>query len=108
MTKFVNLTPHTVSIVNADNEIIREFPSVGVARCATQAEVVREIDGIPVSTVVFGEVNGLPEPQEDTVYIVSMLVAQAVKRSDVVGPDSGPTAYRVNGQIIGVRGFTQY
>lgn len=107
--KVINLTPHTIKVVNDANEVIREYPASGmVARAATIAETVGNIDGIPVKHIAFGEVQGLPDPQDGVVYLVSMVVAQAVKRPDVIAPDTGPTAYRENGQIVGVRGFTQY
>ena len=114
MTTIINLTPHTVNIVNPDNEIVHSYPSAGVARVATKSEVVGGVDGIAISRTTFGEVIGLPEPSEGNIYIVSMVVAQAVSgRLDVVAPDSGPTAYRYSGgpqkgQIIGVRGFVKY
>ena len=108
MANIINLTPHTVKVVNDKNEVIREYTSAGIARAATTAEVVAEVDGIPVRKTVFGEVQGLPDPQPDTFYIVSMVVAQAVRRHDVIAPDSGPTAYRENGLIVGVRAFAQY
>ena len=67
-----------------------------------------EIDGISVVRTKFGEVQGLPEP-DGNIYIVSMVVAQAVSgRSDVIAPDTGPTAYRENGLIVGVRQFARY
>lgn len=80
----LNFTPHTITVVNQDNEIIREYPSVGVARVSTTSQQVGEVDGISISKTAFGEVVGLPEPAEDTVYIVSMVVAQAAHRSDLV------------------------
>ena len=42
---------------------------------------------IPINRVKLGEVTGLPGPQANTVYLVSLIVAQAVKRSDVLTVD---------------------
>jgi hypothetical protein len=112
--QIINLTPHTITVVNAENEIIRQYPSAGVARAKTIAERINEVDGIPVMATTFGDVEGLPEPQDGVTYIVSMVVAQAARyRADVVAPDTGPTAYRhaegpQKGQIIGVRAFVRY
>jgi hypothetical protein len=109
MTKIVNMTPHTITIVDSDNQIIREYPSAGVARVSTTSEITGEIDGIPVVKTSFGEVVGLPEPDGESIYIVSMPVSQATKgRTDIIGPDTGPTAYRIDGKIIGVRQFARY
>ncbi|RME25645.1 MAG: hypothetical protein D6800_07370, partial [Candidatus Zixiibacteriota bacterium] len=42
-----------------------------------------------------GDVEGLPDPQDGTVYLVSSMVLSAVRgRRDVVAPDTGPTAIR--------------
>lgn len=111
--KFVNLTPHTVNVVDADgNNILSVAPSGNVARVATQQTVVGNIAGIDIARTVFGDVDGLPAPQPDTVYIVSTLVLQALKdagisRDDVVAPDTSPqSAVRnADGQIIGVKQF---
>lgn len=107
--QIINLTPHTIKVVDVNNQVIREYPASGiVARAATIAEAVGEVDGIAVKHTAFGEVQGLPEPQDGVIYLVSMVVAQAVKRLDIIAPDTGPTAYRENGLIVGVRNFTQY
>jgi hypothetical protein len=80
-----------------------------VARATSNTEVVGEVNGIEVVKSTFGSVTGLPEPAEDTIYIVSLLVLQALKgqRTDVVGPDTGPeSAVRdADGRIVGVKRF---
>jgi hypothetical protein len=107
--KIVNLTPHTINVRIGDNDV--SFPPAGtVARVATTSEVVAHVDvspGVtaPIARQAFGEVTGLPEPESGTLFVVSVLVAQAAKRPDVVSPDTGPTAIRENGQIVAVRGF---
>ena len=107
--KIVNLTPHAITLVGEDGSVIATFPPSGVvARVATSTEVVGSLMGAPVKHTIFGEVEGIPAPQEGTVYLVSTLVAQAAKRSDVVSPDTGPTAVRENGQVVGVRGFQSF
>ena len=59
--------------------------------------------------VLYGEISGLPEPSADVIYITSLVVAQRASRSDVVSPDSGPTAIRnENGQVIAVRALNRY
>jgi hypothetical protein len=108
MSKIVNLTPHTIKIVNSDNEIIREYPSQGLARVSTTSEVIGEIDGIPVVRTAFSGVSGLPEPDGESVFIVSTPLAMACRdRDDLISPDTGPSAYRVDGQVSGVRNFAR-
>jgi hypothetical protein len=48
-----------------------------------------EIDGIPIESVIYGEIEGLPEYQEEVYYIVSGLVAAAaakIGRVDCLAP----------------------
>ena len=125
--KVVNLTPHSINFILPYNieigqdelgtpEYVTEErsyslpPSGTVARCNVDREkkdkIIDEIDGweitIPVTKTRFGEVEGLPEPQEGTIYIVSNLVAQAVPdREDVFFPDD--IVRDSQGNVIGCR-----
>jgi hypothetical protein len=108
----VNLTPHEISLANEAGEIITTVPPSGVvARVQTTQETVGAIDGFSVVKTSYGQVENLPEPQEGTIYVVSLLVLQAlqaagVSRPDVVGPDTGPTCVRsADGKIAAVRRF---
>lgn len=111
----INLTPHKVVVIAEDenrNPYVYEFPPSGtVARVSSTQTEVELIGNIPIVKTEFGEVEGLPDPQPDTIYIVSSLVAQALsgKRNDVVSPDTGPTAYRdEEGRITAVRRFQRW
>jgi len=110
--KVVNLTPHDVNIVNEAGEIIASFPKSGiVARVATTKQVVGEIDGIPIKAVKYGAIENLPEPDGESMFIVSMVVASAASaRDDLICPDTAPdaTVRDKNGQITGVRNFARY
>jgi hypothetical protein len=119
--KIVNLTPHEINIImpnvwdmkgipnlqmNIDHgtgTVTITIPASGIiARCRTERKTVSNVDGIPVTSTIFGEVEGLPEPKEGTIYIVSSLVAQACKdRNDVFIPDD--TVRDEEGKIIGCR-----
>ena len=109
MSKLVNLTPHTVTIVK-DGVPVLDIPSTGIARCKVSRVQVRtlEVNGveIPVNETVFGEVYGLPSPEEDTVFIVSRPVISAIRkggdnRDDLVSPDD--TVRDDKGVIIGAK-----
>lgn len=107
--KIINLTPHTVTLV-CGNKTVDIQPSGQVARVSATAQQVGTvtIDGFdfPVVKTVFGEVTGLPEPQEDTVYIVSTLVLNAAQgRNDLVAPNTGAAIRDADGKIVGVPGF---
>lgn len=110
MMQLINLTAHPIHIANEDGRIIRTIePSGIVARVAVEQTIIGEVDGIPVVETRWGAVEGLPEPQKDVVYVTSTIVLQAAKaagRTDVVSPDTGPTAVRdEEGRIIAVRRF---
>ena len=104
----VNLTPHALNLMpEGPNGPTTTIPPSGqVARCATsrvQVDTVT-VDGItvPVNQTRFGEVSGLPDPQPDTIYVVSALVAQAVPdRQDVFIVDDAVRDEQ--GRIIGCR-----
>jgi len=91
---FLNLTPHTVAIV-VDGETI-SLPSSGIARVRTLETPAGDIEGIPTIKRTFGKVQGIPDPEEGVTIIVSSMVLSAMEenRSDVVAPDTGPTAIR--------------
>lgn len=91
--RLVNLTPHPVVIVGLSGERIEIAPEPEPARLEEFEEERPSIlvDGAPVRAVAkwMGELEGLPEPQPGTLYIVSMLAAQRaweMGRHDVVAP----------------------
>ena len=100
--KFVNLTPHAISL-NCGTT----FPPSGiVARVSTRHT---PFDGDGIAELSFGEVADLPDPEEGTIYIVSGLVASAAKRADVVSPATGhpDTVRNEKGHIVSVPGFVR-
>lgn len=112
---FVNLTPHEINldIDGAKFGISPTQPSARVSQTNISAYPVWEDTfgfSVPVSHPVYGEIENLPEPVKNKIYIVSAMVAQLVPhRPDVFSPDSGPTAIRNDkGQIQGIRGLVSY
>lgn len=111
--KIVNLTPHTVNIIDEKGNVTRSYePSGTVARVSTVSQEVGTLDGVPVVRTSYGDVEGLPDPQNGTVYLVSLVVGQALagKRDDIYGPDTSPeSVVRDNqGQIVGVRRLVKF
>jgi len=104
----VNLTPHALNLMPAGptGPVVTIPPSGLVARCAVdrvQVDTVT-VDGIviPVNRTQFGAVTGLPDPQPDTIFVVSALVAQAVPdRQDVFITDDAVRDDQ--GRLIGCR-----
>lgn len=108
----VNLTPHALTI-----EGVGTLPASGqIARVSTVRMGMGDRGGVRVTLQNLGQVEGLPASQPDTIYIVSGMVLDALKRqvaqvgasragADVFAPDTGPDAIRENGQIVAVRGL---
>ena len=84
MMKFVNLTPQKVNIYGKDKKLLLSVEPENVSANCTQKKVICGYVGeVPVYHTVFGQVFDVPMPKENTIYIVSQDVANAVKRSDV-------------------------
>lgn len=112
----VNLTPHAIVYQRDDGSRVTYAPSGQVARVST-------VQGAPVKTAlpfkvlnapVRGPIEGLPimNYKCDKVYIVSGMVADALRtsgnlRPDVFSPGTGPQdgAIRENGQVVAVTCF---
>ncbi|TCJ98224.1 UNVERIFIED_ORG: hypothetical protein BDK47_11810 [Anoxybacillus amylolyticus] len=111
--KVVNLTSHTVRVVDDKGRSLLVVPPSGTtARVTTQQAVVGSVAGVDVVRTVFGSVEGLPDPQDGVVFVVSTLVLQALKsagvdRTDVVSPDTSPASVVRDdkGQVVGVKRF---
>ena len=120
----VNLTPHAINLYEDDlsgSELLAVVePSGKVARCKVEKVETGEISyingknsrttnnmsGVKLYKTVFGEVADLPDPVEGTIYIVSMLVRQAVPhRDDLYSP--GELIRNEAGQPIGCYGLTR-
>lgn len=87
---YVNLTPHPIAIYgnNSVEDGPRETipPSGTVARLAT-IELGTSNSGTAVYELVeYGKAHGLPPKQDGTDYIVSLVVALAVHRDDLLAP----------------------
>ncbi len=117
MTKFINLTPHPVTLFNEVGEhvlTIDPMPTMRTPRVYQRnircgEAVTYNIDDdkiiVPLYRSEFGEVTNLPPAQKDTIYIVSRMVRQAVQgREDVVCP--GIALRDETGAIIGAKGLS--
>lgn len=116
MKNVINLTPHGIRIAMSDESYVDFDASGQVARVSSKEVSGDELHAvtignaryehtaIPTVKMEYGTVEGLPEPIEGTVYIVSgMVLAQVPHRKDVYAPNTGGTAIRENGQVFAVR-----
>lgn len=110
MTKIINLTPHAINLMAEDGSIIATFASQGVARATSSRAAIDTVNingvSININRTSFGMVENLPEPEADTLYIVSALTAKAAPdRTDLIAPDD--TIRDDTGRIIGCRAFAK-
>lgn len=101
----VNLTPHALSFNDG-----RVLEASGTIARVSSSYTSFDKDGICEQT--FGNVQGLPEPVDGTLYVVSALVLSAAKgsgRNDIVAPATGhPECVRNEaGQIVSVPGLVR-
>ena len=106
MAKFINLTAHEINIRTAKGKFVNIPASGIIARVASETKVVDTLDGIPITSMVFGDVYGLPNPEPDTYYIASLMVAKAAGRSDVLVP--AETLRDGSGRICGCKSLGIY
>lgn len=103
--KIVNLTPHTITLVTESGNIVVD-PSGTLARVRATTVRIGEVDvngiKVPLTSTRYSNVEGLPAPEEGTLYIVSSLVAGRVtERDDVVIPNESVRDDK--GRIIGCK-----
>lgn len=100
---FVNLTPHAINFCDSEGKtVLTVNPSGSLARVSCKSMTIGEVDGIPVTTNSYGEVEGLPAPEEGVIYLVSSLVASRVpERDDVFIPND--SVRDSQGRIVGCK-----
>ena len=104
--KIINCTPHAVHILDfactqynpvhkgfdliGTKTILHEFPPSGIVpRCLTKERNEEPINGVPIASIEFGNIDGLPDEEPDTMLIVSAIVANAGRakgRKDLLVP----------------------
>lgn len=104
--KIINLTPHDIHIVDNAGNVVRTYPASGeVARIKMTTEQAGVLpDGTPLSKTEFdpSTIEGLPAPQDNTRYIVSVLLKNACPdRSDLLVP--AEQVRDEKGRIVGCR-----
>ena len=100
---FINLTPHEIHEVTS-NLTLPACPTP--ARIGQCSRTVATTDGITIFRSEYsGQLENLPDPVENVIYIVSALALNAVPadRTDVVCPGNAVRDRR--GRTIGCQGF---
>lgn len=107
--KIVNLTPHPIKIIVGDKSIVVE-PTSPPARLQESTENIGSISingiDIPVIKKYLGNVSGVPEPVDGVIYIVSLPVASAMNRKDVLA--IGESIRDEKGNVIGAKSLSSF
>jgi hypothetical protein len=104
-TTYKNLTMHEIHIVPAGLRIPAPPSATSHPARVNMSEVVEYKGNVKFTRVEYGEIFGLPEPVNNTLYIVSAVVLNALNgsRSDCVAVSN--TIRDQNGTVIGAHGF---
>ena len=106
--KIVNLTPHPLNFYKNGQGILT-IESSGFVRATVTSTQTGVVNGFPISNLTFGQVEGMPEPKKDTIYIVSKITADALKEQgrmdDIFITDKAVRDQ--DGKIIGCEGLAQ-
>ncbi len=107
--KILNYTLHDISIITPEGVIT--VPRHGTARCSTTRNLIEYIEAngakIPINETTFGSVSGLPKEREDTIIIVSAILANSMRgqgRNDLYAVDE---PVREGGRIVGCRALSR-
>lgn len=86
---FINCTPHPITLLGSDNEVIISLSKGEVVpRLSQSTKQVDVVEGVSITETSFGEIQDLPEPKEGVLLIVSRLVLTACpNRKDLVVPN---------------------
>ena len=97
--KIRNFTPHDINIEGQE-----PIKSEGIIRCKEIVDIVGEHAGVTLIKKTFGGLEGLPAPEEGTLFVVNIVAAAAAKeigRTDCVVP--GEIIRDDEGKIIGCK-----
>lgn len=101
----INLTPHDINVISDTGNRITYPRSNTMARVfSTSTRVGQLEDGTPLFRTSYGEVEGLPDPQDNTIYIVSSMIRSRLpERTDLASPCG--LVRDSDGNIIGCSGL---
>jgi len=109
--EIVNLTPHEVNLYLGNGEVISYPPAnkEAPARAAMNTKIIGYLNinnqSIPITRNTYGELENVPPPSPNKLFIVSALAAQAAPwRKDLIIP-SDPVRNEKN-QIVGCKSFS--
>jgi hypothetical protein len=107
--RLVNLTPHQLRVVDHNGATVLDLPPPDIPARIGQTTVAEQHLGptrVPLRTIRYGPPTSLPEQTDNTILIVSRVVAQELDRPDLVFPDE--EIRDNNGRITGCRALARF
>ena len=103
--KIVNLTSHPINVLDEKFQVVKIIPPSGmVLRLPVKEEITGTICGVPVKKKEY-RLEELPKKKKDTLFVVSLPVAQLSKRDDFIVPND--IIRDKDGKILGCQSFTK-
>ena len=106
--KIVNCTPHAITILSPSLEVLYNIPSACSARVAEAKTKEEPIGDIPVTSIEYGEVTGMPELDGDEIVVVSRITAMALRGTEAVVFFPYGEERDDAGRIVGVHGLGRF
>lgn len=107
----VNKTPHKITLLDEDDNIIRNLPPADEpARLKTKEHIVDRVfedsnKGVPIKKTDIIGVKNLPKSNENKFYLVSRTLASKLNRDDLLAPNE---LIRDNeGNVIGCKSLAK-
>lgn len=108
-TPLLNLTPHDITILDDNSQPIGKIPVSGwpVPRVDKEEEIVAYAHAygmeIPLKKVTYGRVQNMPDPIPNVLFIVSVIVKQALpERNDLLTVED-VVRHQVTQKVLGCR-----
>lgn len=101
--QIINLTPVSITIETPQGKWTI-IPSGTIARATERETSLGSLADLPITSVVYDGVEGLPAPTPDTYYIVSTITAEAALRVDPTRVDlltPGTPVRDAQGRVVG-------
>lgn len=104
--KFINCTPHPITLIGADGQTTVLPKGTVVPRLSQSTKQVDVVNNVSITETVFGATQDLPDTKDNVLLIVSRLILAAnPHRTDLVVPNE---LVRDNdGNIVGCKSLAR-
>ena len=109
--RFVNCTKHEINVYHKGECVLHLDPCKNPARVITHQRGYHFVNGIPIHKNPVREVINLPEPRNNTMYVVSgFTLSHCPDRDDLVAPCTSQDSLIIDdrGNIKGVKRLVKH